>query len=101
MKCENKLLFNFFFEHLRENMLKFLILILSFLILKTHSQSNLTVSTNKTPTKAEGIYNNILNIINNLKILYIYNFYSLWIWNNCNCFNFFNIFDCNIFITIF
>jgi hypothetical protein len=32
------------------------ILILSFLILKTHSQSNLTESTNKTPTKAEGIH---------------------------------------------
>ncbi len=32
------------------------ILILSFLILKTHSQSNLTESIDKTPTKAEGIY---------------------------------------------
>ena len=53
-------------NHLRENMLK--ILVLSFLILKAHSQSNLTESTNKTPTKAEGIYNNILNIINNSNI---------------------------------
>ena len=41
-------------NHLRENMLKFLIL--SFLILKTHSQSNLTESTTIIPTKAEGIY---------------------------------------------